>query len=367
MHGFDGPEEDDTLKSDGTSVSPPARSTPSKNAAKKNVKSDDHFNFEEFLKLDLPPSVSCARDPGTGESRFSQWFGLDKLSHAAKYPNQTYESKSAQQLFDYHQKVNQKKMNAPNKFRSVDELEADWYPGQVNGQSQPQPQPQSQSQPKPKPKEQQKGQTMDDNAIQTIIAQLATQKQRQANFLLGLINKSADLHQHRMKQSAILSSPDAQQLLHQLVNRQITQFHLLHQISSPTLHQRDRETLLAVFAFCNENQQWLQRQQDKIMQDKLISQRFRQIQLMQLQNNLPLPTPQELQFHTQAIMQNAMYKKQFEDYRNAHAMKSGSQQLGPKFHSYKGNNFLPNQQNSRFNHKVNAFESKYELHLKLSN
>lgn len=346
LHGFDGPEDDDTQKRDGASVSPPARSTPSKNAAKKTVKSDDHFNFDDFLKLDLPPSVNCSRDLGTGESRFSQWFGRDKLPYVPKYPNQTYESKSAQQLFDYHQKVNQQKMNAPNKFRSVDELEADWYPGQVNAQSQP------------TTKEQQNGQTMNISTIQRIINQLAMEKQRRNNYLLALLNKNAEnSHQYHMKQSIIMKSPDAQLLLHKLVNREITQYHLLQQISSPTLHHLDREIYTAVFGFCNDNQQWLQQQQEKQMKNKeMITQRFRQLQLMQMQNNLPSPTPQELQFHTQTIMQNAIYKKQMEDYRNGHAMKQQGQQ--PKFQSYnKGNNFMPNQQYPRFNYKVNGFES----------
>lgn len=355
LHGFDGPEDDDTQKSDGTSVSPPARSTPSKNGAKKSVKMDDHFNFEEFLKLDLPPSVNCSRDLGAGESRFSQWFGRDKMPHSAKFPGNSYESKSTQQFFDYHQKANQKKMNAPNKLRSVDELEADWYPGQAQAQ------PQSQ----PKPKEQ-KDQTMDVNTIRMMLTQLATQsvhqKQRsmtsaQSNFLLGLINKSAEnLYQYRLSQNALMKRPDAQLLLHRLVNGEITQFHILQQISNPTLHQRDRETLLAVFAFCNENQQWLLQQQEQQMKHKeQISQQFRQLQMIQMKNgNLPSPTPQELQFHTQAIMQNAMYKKQFEDYRNGNNnMKTGQP---AKFQSYKGNNYMPNQQYPRYNYKVTQFD-----------
>lgn len=361
LHGFDGPEDDDTQKSDGASVSPPvSRSTPSKTGAKKSVKMDDHFNFEEFLKLDLPPSVNCSRDLGAGESRFSQWFGRDKPPHSAKYPGNSYESKSAQQFFDYHQKANQKKMNAP-KLRSVDELEADWYPGQAQAQ----PQPQSQSHAKPK---EQKAQTMDVNTIRMMLTQLATQsvlqKQRsmtaaQSNFLHGLINKSAEnLYQYRLSQNALMKRPDAQLLLHRLVNGEITQFHILQQISNPTLHQRDRETLLAVFAFCNENQQWLLQQQEQQMKHKeQISQQFRQLQMIQMKNgNLPSPTPQELQFHTQQIMQNAINKKQFEDYRNMQNMKTAQQH--PKFQSYKGNNYMPNPQNqqySRYNYKVNHF------------
>lgn len=248
LHGFDGPQEDDSPNSEIATALPPQRnSTPSKPSQKKTVK-DDHFNFEDFLKLDLPPSVNCSRDLGTGESRFSQWFGRDKLSQSnGKFAGgNAHEGKTAQQFFDYHQKANQKKMNAPNKLRSVNELEADWYPSHP-----------------PKAKEQKispPAQQPDINAIRTMLNQLAaatvlpaaqrSMNPAQSSFLLSLINKGAEnLYQYRLSQNAIMERPDAQLLLHRLVNGEITQFHILQQINNPAIHQRDRETLLAVFAF----------------------------------------------------------------------------------------------------------------------
>lgn len=350
LHGFDGPEDDETEKSESTSVSPPARSTPSKGGSnKKPVKTDDHFNFEDFLKLDLPPSVNCSRDFSTGESRFSQWFGRDKLAHPNKFAGNAYETKTTQQLFDYHQKVNQKKMNGPNKVRSVNELEANWCPGQAKPTQPKSPVP------------------TDVDAIRMMLNQLAAstayQKQRtmntaQSSFLLGLINKGAEnLYQYRLTQNAIMKRPDAQLLLHRLINGEITQFHILQQIGNPTLHQRDRETLLAVFAFCNENQQWLLQQQEQQLKHKeQMSQQFRQLQMQLKSGHLhpqppAAPTPQELQIHTQAIMQNAMYKKQLEDqYRNLQNLKQGNQ---TKFQSYKANNFNNNNNNNQHYNRFN--------------
>ncbi|XP_055313371.1 uncharacterized protein LOC129574863 isoform X2 [Sitodiplosis mosellana] len=357
LHGFDGPEEDDTSKSENDPTPPPQRnSTPSKSSQKKTVK-DDHFNFEDFLKLDLPPSVNCSRDLGAGESRFSQWFGRDKLSHSnGKFAGNAYEGKTTQQFFDYHQKSNQKKMNAPNKLRSVNELEADWCPPQTLHQAKVKEQKPQPTQAAPQP---------DINAIRMMLNQLAaatvspaqrSMNSAQSNFLLSLINKGAEnLYQYRLSQNAIMERPDAQLMLHRLVNGELTQFHILQQINNPNIHQRDRDTLLAVFAFWNENQQRLVQQQKQThLYKEQMSQQLRQLQMIQMKNGgyMQSPTPQELQIHTQNIMQNAMYKKQFEDqYRNLQNLKIGNQ---TKFQSYKpNNNFMSNQpyNNNRFNYK----------------
>lgn len=360
LHGFDGPDDDGTTQKSGDAPkSPPARSTPSKqhgNGAKKSGKTDDHFNFEEFLKLDIPVSVNCPRDQGAGGgagagasaggSRFSQWFGNDKVKqqHAPKYPsNSAYESKSTpQQFFDYHQKAHQKKMNAPNKFRSVDELEANWQPGNNTA----------------KVKETNGNQAAVDMAIRTILSQLAQSQQRpattsaQSNFFLNLMNQSANTYQQRMSQSALMR-PDAQLLLHRLVNGEITQFHILQQIGNPMLHQRDRETFMGVFKFCNENQQWLRQQQEQQLKHKQqMSQQFHLLQIIQMKNANMQQQQQQQQLHqqppqatTQASMQNAMYKKQFEDLQR---LKTNPPPKFNKFQSYKGNQQgMPNQQNSR--------------------
>lgn len=385
LHGFDGPEDDGTQKSEDAPKSPPARSTPSKNAnhgVKKLGKTDDHFNFDQFLnlKLDIPSaSMNGPRDQGTtvggiggtsaGESRFSQWFGNDKAKqqqrqqqqqqqHAPKYPssNAAYESAKStpQQFFDYHQKANQKKMNAPNKFRSVDELEANWQPGKTNTNNNDGVKVNETN-----------GTTHSavDMAIRSVLAQLAQLQQRQppatsaqSNFFTNLMNQNAttNSYQHRMTQSALMERPDAQLLLHRLVNGEITQFHILQQIGNPTLHQRDRETLLGVFKFCNENQQWLRQQQDQQLKHKQqMSQQFRLLQIIQMKNaNMSSPlqaaaTAATAATTAQAIMQNAMYKKQFEDLQR---LKANPPPKFNKFQSYKGNHqSMPNQQNSRPN------------------
>lgn len=298
--------------------------------------------------MDIPASVNCPRDQGAGAvgsstaggSRFSQWFGNNKVKpqhqpNAPKYPSNAYEPK---QFFDYHQKANQKKMNAPNKFRSVDELEANWQSGN-----------------KAKAKDTSDSHAAVDMAIRSVLAQLA-QLQRpatppttsaQSNFFTNLMNQNANSYQHRMTQSALMERPDAQLLLHRLVNGEITQFHILQQIGNPTLHQRDRETLMGVFKFCNENQQWLRQQQEQQLKHKQqMSQQFRLLQIIQMKNaNMPTP----LQATTQAFMQNAMYKKQFEDLQR---LKTNAPPKFNKFQSYKGNQqSMPNQQNSRPNNR----------------
>lgn len=62
--------------------------------------------------------------------------------------------------------------------------------------------------------------------------------------------------------------------------------------------------------------------------------------------NFNAPTTQELQLHTQTILNNALYKKQFEDQYLLQNSKPGYQ---TKFQSFKTNNYYENYQNLRFN------------------
>lgn len=108
----------------------------------------------------------------------------------------------------------------------------------------------------------------------------------------------------------------------------------------------------------NENQQRLvQQQKQQLKYKEQMSQQLRQLQMYQMKNSghMQPPTPQELQLHTQTIMQNAVYKKQVEDqYRTLQNLKIGNQN---KFQSYKpNNNFMANQgyYTGRFNYKVNG-------------
>lgn len=273
-------------------------------------------------------SVAAA---AAGKSRFTQWFGYDKAKQPApKCSNNAYDFKSTpQQFFDYHQKANQKRINVSSKFRSVDELEANWHSGNA------------------KAKESNNSHAAVNMAIKSVLAQLA-QLQRpttspHSNLLSNLMNKNANIYQYRMSQSALMERPDAQLLLHRLVNGEITQFHILQQlnpIGNPTLHERDRETLMAVFKFCNENQQWLRQQQEQQQKQKQqMSQQFRLLQLFMNNQSTRMQPP--LQATTQAFMQNAMYKKQYEDLQ---LLKTNLPPKFNKFQPYKGNQpSMPNQ------------------------
>lgn len=370
LHGFDGPStvcDDDKLKADNssenTSVTLPARSTPSKPIPKTDAsgKLDDYFNFEDFLKLDLPSNANNAREHDKGESRFSQWFGQTGSPNRNKINGNFYDIAgsqnqnvtSAQQLFNLQQKSNLKKMttfpnlaNAGGKVRSVGELEADWCPN---------PNPNTQA------KKSDFVTPQDLNAFRCFLNQLnmatsAGGKQHnstnaaQSNYLLNLINKNTeDLYQNQWSEDIVMKRPDAQLFVHRLVNGEITQLHILQQLSNPRIHQRDRETLFAVLNFCNRNQQWLQQQQQLNLKHKeFISQQLRQLQMWQMKNTQARPpTPQELQVHTQNIMQNAVLKKQFEEqYRR---FQGGSK---PNYNV----RYQPNKMNQyqRFNQKVSS-------------
>lgn len=258
LHGFDGPIDDDkhseNSSTDVKSDALLARSTPSKSKASHSGKLDEYFNFEEFLKLDMPQTVSGgARDNDAGESRFQQWFGRPNSPNRSKSTGiGFYDTKGkphnapAGQHLNWQQRANLKKMQSysnlanASKFRSVEELEANMCPNQP---------------PKAGPS---KTAHADPNNFQNMLNRSAAQSMQQknaanafnpaqVNFLLNLINRNAEeLYQQRLSKSAALQRPDAQLLIHRLVNSEITQFHILQQMSSPTIHQRDRETLVAV-------------------------------------------------------------------------------------------------------------------------
>lgn len=377
LHGFDGPStgDDDKLKSDNssenTSIPLPARSTPSKLMANKTDnagKLDDYFNFEDFLKLDLPSSVNGAREHDKSESRFSQWFNGQNGQNGSPSRNKingdfndmagSQLKNGTNQFFNSFQpKSNYKKMttypnlaNAANsaKVRSVGELEADWCPNINRTVTQSSQQ--------------------EWNAFQYFLNQLnvvasagkqqqSILKSAQSNYLLNLINKNSEnLHQHRWSQNVAMERPDAQLYLHRLVNGEITQLHLLQELNNPRIHQCDRETLVAVLNFCNENQQWLLKQQQQQLKCKeQMSQQLRQLQLWHLRNTqLRSPTPQELQLHTQNVMQNAVLKKQFEEqYRKLQSPKP-NQPAQSKFHG--------NYKNQRYNSKVSLSILPSQVH-----
>lgn len=261
LHGFDGPINDgeNTNKPNEikSAVMAPARSTPSK--MKNN---DEHFNFEEFLKLDLPNTVNGARetDNNNGGSRFTQWFGRNNSTNTNESNANHFDGKalanngSTQQFFNYYQRASLKEGNAvaSTKFRCVDELEAALQPNQSQiADAKAKPSQQSQ-------------QHIDFNAFQTLLNQIALQstiqqKSRafdpaQLNYLVNLmlsnknnnIKTAEDLYKQSLSKNAAMQRPDAQLLLHRLVNGETNQYRILQQISNPVIHQRDRETYIAV-------------------------------------------------------------------------------------------------------------------------
>lgn len=255
LHGFDGPIDDDKHSELGTADIKAsdmllARSTPSKVKATQSSKVDEYFNFEEFLKLDLPATVSGSRDSDTGgESRFTQWFGRNnspsrnRLNNSAFVDGKSKANGGTGHFFNSHQKSNLKKMQSfanlanASKFRSVEELEANMCPsqGKVNTCK-----PLSDAM---------SFQAMLNRSVMQSLQQKpnANFNPAQVNFLLNLINRNAEeLYQQRLTKSVAMQRPDAQLMLHRLVNGELTQFHILQQINNPTVHQRDRETFVAV-------------------------------------------------------------------------------------------------------------------------
>lgn len=309
LHGFDGASHENVSMNDGkkkdsdgksihsspshTNASPPARSTPAKwkKDADEPAKEDEYFNFEDFLKLELPHAGHISKENdlvagsgnGNGESRFQRWFRRDSPPQKS---SRVQNSCTSEHFFEMMQK---KKLPAisnlvstSTKFRSVEELEA--------GIAQRKPQPNTPV-----------------NEFETF-RKLLNQMSNQNNDhnrgnpinIYELINRnSQELLQYQIAQQLVLKRPDAQMLLQRLTNGEINQLHLLAMLCNVNTTQYDRDTLIAVINVCNESQRIMQ-------QNQLRAHQLRQ-------GHGRTPTSQELRYHTQAIMQGAMMKKQFED------------------------------------------------------
>lgn len=102
---------------------------------------------------------------------------------------------------------------------------------------------------------------------------------------------------------------------------------------------------MGVFKFCNENQQWLRQQQEQQLKQKQ-QMSLRLFQILQMNNQSTLmQTPLQANATAQAFIQNAMYKKQFEDLQ---LLKNNPPPKFNKFQPYKGG-----QQNSWSNFNNN--------------
>lgn len=343
LHGFEGPHADTDdhgkLKEAGSGAanSPPARSTPTK--AKKNhempVKGDEHFNFEDFCKLELPSGNPMARGPGSsGESRFTQWFRRDSPpkknaigfdANTGKVHGSVGQSfASTEQFIDLMHKTHGKKidsnlMASSAKFRSVEELEAELVPpAAAVGHAQ----------------------------------QMSRQRQEQTKAANDLIEFRKLLTQ--MEQQIILQQHQQQQ---QNKANIVQQLYLLQQMNNTSYGQREREreALMALLNVCNDSfmPRFVPQQPPQFMGN--IAQNFRQFQANIGTSNSPThsPTQQELQFHTQAIMQNALLKKQQHQKQYQHSQQRLSMTPSPQPLYLNNQNY--GQPQFR-NNKVNIFD-----------
>lgn len=290
---------------------PPVNSTPTKMDAsslgrhlhngngQKHV-TNENFNFEDFLKLDLNGHGS--RETGKCESRFTRWFRKDSPSKHSKTASDMTDTAftSADQFFELMQKSKKVPSNLvgmSSQFRSVEDLEADicvpnggFHANNATAAS--------------------------DMAAMRMMNQfnMAQNAQKQVT-LQDIMNKNAyDLFQMQLAQEQILRRPDAQQILQRLTRNEISLWHVLQLLGNPNITPYDRDSLMAVINFCNGNN----RLQDAIKQqsEAQLQQRCRQYMRGISAHNVfqRPPTPQELQVHTQAIMQKAMLKKQLEQF-----------------------------------------------------
>lgn len=109
-----------------------------------------------------------------------------------------------------------------------------------------------------------------------MVLQVTQQQQQQATELMQLFNKSQLAAQQRQQQlqrepfamidgqpkcmanaqqvrNEILKRPEAQALIVGISKGEITQTSLLHQLSNPNIHIRQREVVMAVMNFCNSS------------------------------------------------------------------------------------------------------------------
>lgn len=351
LHGFDGASQEslslsETKKKDcdgksvqshttspsNTNASPPARSTPAKfrKPSEDPVRGDEYFNFEDFLKLDFPNGHHHAKETelgggsgngnGNGESRFQRWF---RRESPPQKNTRMQNPCTSEHFFEMMQKNQNRKMPpasnlmaTSSKFRSVEELEAKIV-APAGGL--------------PKKQQQQQQKQMNDlETFRKLLGQMSSQNDHNRGNpinIFDLINRnSQEILQYQIAQQMVLKRPEAQILLQRLGNNEINQLHLLHLLLNPNTSQYDRDTLTAVVNVCNENQ--------RIMQQN-------QLRAYQMRQGLSgSPTNQELRFHTQAIMQGALMKKQFEDQcRKAQAHKTNS--FGPSGNGYNSYNRMP--------------------------
>lgn len=314
---FKGTAKDKTTDDGKTGLGTPNNSTPTKpdtaNARKDSrgsQKNDENFNFEDFLKFDLTTNANGVRGVDKNESRFTRWFRKENSpsKHSKTLPEELADSGfGANQFFELMQKTKGKKspsnlVSMSSNFLSVEDLEADLCVTNRNGGRQSKHNQEAAS-------------------FRNFMNQLGNPKGMPAQSpfnLQEILNKNAhDLFQYQLAQEQILRRHDAQVILHRLSCNDISLLHVLQQLGNPTITPYERDTLMAIVNYCNGHnriQQTLKQKQQVNMANQL---RNLQINTNNGGANPFIqrpPTPQELQLHTQSIMQNALLKKQLEQY-----------------------------------------------------
>ncbi|XP_037037944.1 putative uncharacterized protein DDB_G0271606 isoform X2 [Bradysia coprophila] len=196
----------------------------------------------------------------------------------------------------------------------------------------------------------------------------------------------------------ILKRPEAQMIIQSICNAEVTQNSLIQQLNNPASNHRQRETILAVLNFISEcapripspnlmpsvmqpqgaapllhgagvpipkpptiqtnapPNVGMNEQPNDVLQPHLLYQHHHQgaavaaqkLRVSPLPNGIPqrIPSPRELQFHTQSIMQSALIKKKLEEqrenFRKRQEMQQAQQQQNhlnqPPNQSESGNN-----------------------------
>ncbi|KAG5868188.1 hypothetical protein JTB14_030261 [Gonioctena quinquepunctata] len=172
-------------------------------------------------------------------------------------------------------------------------------------------------------------------------AQLQQHQKQQMEMLNKLINattvhpsqmRTSPLHDMGMQQSReLLNRPEAQAILQGLKRGEITTQHLYQQLSNPALQPRHREMLMTILKIQGAGYGPSPRVLSPVPPHHM----FQQQQQQQLRvSPLPpnamhqrIPSPRELQVHTQNILQRALIKKKLEEqqenYRKKQEMQRG--------------------------------------------
>ncbi|XP_049838468.1 eukaryotic translation initiation factor 4E transporter isoform X30 [Schistocerca gregaria] len=147
----------------------------------------------------------------------------------------------------------------------------------------------------------------------------------------------------------LLQRPEAKAILQGLRYGEITSHHLVQQLQNPAMQHRHREVLLSILKM--QMQQGIVHrtasphlhagQAPELLHQMMLQQQQQQHQQQQIRIPSPLnnvvprvPSPRELQLHTQNIMQSALIKKKLEEQRENYRKRQEMQQsLSPNVSS----------------------------------